>query len=168
MRSLIIPLTILGLPLAEIAGFVVVGRAVGVAATLLLVLLSAVAGVALLRIQGFGVLRRVQESARKGIDPGLDVVGGALVFIAAILLIIPGFISDAVGIFLFLPPIRRALARFLQSRMTILTTGTGFYNARGARSERSQGQVIDLDADEFSRDDDDDNGSAPPSNRLSR
>ncbi|OHV79183.1 FxsA family protein [Ensifer sp. LCM 4579] len=166
MRSLIIPLTILGLPLAEIAGFVMVGRAVGVAATLLLVLLSAVAGVALLRIQGFGVLRRVQESARKGIDPGLDVVGGALVFIAAILLIIPGFISDAVGILLFLPPIRRGLARFLQSRMTILTTGTGFFYTSGARSDQSRGRVIDLDADEFSRDDDDENGSAPPSGRL--
>ncbi|MCA1493346.1 FxsA family protein [Sinorhizobium alkalisoli] len=166
MRSLIIPLTILGLPLAEIAGFVMVGRAVGVAATLLLVLLSAVAGVALLRIQGFGVLRRVQESARKGIDPGLDVVGGALVFIAAILLIIPGFISDAVGILLFLPPIRRGLARFLQSRMTILTTGTDFFYTSGARSDQPSGRVIDLESDEFSRDDDDENESAPPSNRL--
>lgn len=163
MRSLVTPFVLLGLPLAEIAGFVIVGRALGVALTLLLVLLSAVAGVALLRIKGLGVLRRVQEAARSGVDPGLDVIGGALIFIAAILLIVPGFLTDIVGLLLLLPPARRLLADALRTRMTILTD-TGFYTS-GRRNEQSKGPVIDLDEDEFSRKEKDENG--PPANRIS-
>ncbi|HXV32352.1 MAG TPA: FxsA family protein [Sinorhizobium sp.] len=168
MRSLIISLVILGLPLAEIAGFIVVGRELGLAVTLLLVLLSAVAGVVLLRIQGVSVLRRVEEATRTGTDPGLDVVGGALIFIAAILLIIPGFVSDAIGLLFLLPPVRRALAAFLRTRMTILTTGTGFYYANGRQERQPRGPVvIDLDEDEFSRKEKDEDDSSPPTNRIS-
>ncbi|OAP38867.1 hypothetical protein AU381_07040 [Sinorhizobium glycinis] len=168
MRSVIIPLIILGLPIAEIAGFVVVGRELGLAMTLLLVLLSGVAGVLLLRIQGLGTLRRVQEAARAGKDPGPDVLGGALIFVAAILLIVPGFITDIAGLILFLPPVRRAIASFLQTRLTILTTGSGFYYG-GTRSHRPHGPTtIDLDSDEFSRKNGGEDGSSPPSNRISR
>ncbi|NRP69202.1 hypothetical protein ILFOPFJJ_00066 [Ensifer psoraleae] len=168
MRSLILPLVILGLPLAEIAGFVIVGREVGLLATLLLVFLSGAVGIALLRIQGFEVFRRVQESARAGRDPGRDVLEGALVFVAAILLIVPGFISDIIGLFLFLPPVRRAVATFLQTRLTIVTAGTGFYRSGTTESGRRTGpRVIDLDEDEFSREKKDDDGSKP-TNRISR
>ncbi|MCA1368804.1 membrane protein FxsA [Bradyrhizobium sp. BRP14] len=166
MRFLI-PLILLGLPLAEIAGFVVVGREVGVPMTLLLVFLSAVAGVVLLRVQGIGMLRRVQEAARMGNDPGIDVLGGALIFLAAILLIVPGFISDVIGLLLFLPPVRRAVAAFLRTRLTIFTTGTGFYYSSSSRREEHRGPpVIDLDEDEFSRKEKD-GGDSPPPNRLS-
>ncbi|PDT52002.1 MULTISPECIES: FxsA family protein [Sinorhizobium] len=167
MRSLIIPLVILGLPIAEIAGFVVVGRELGLAMTLLLVLVSGVAGVLLLRIQGLGTLRRVQEAARAGKDPGPDLLGGALIFVAAILLIVPGFITDIAGVILFLPPVRRAISSFLQTRLTILTTGSGFYSG-GRGSDRPRGPtIIDLDTDEFSRRNDDENGPSPPGNRIS-
>ncbi|WP_331372669.1 FxsA family protein [Sinorhizobium chiapasense] len=168
MRSLILPLVILGLPLAEIASFVIVGREVGLLMTLLLVFLSGAVGIALLRIQGFEVFRRVQESARAGRDPGREVLEGALVFVAAILLIVPGFISDIIGLILFLPPVRRAIATFLQTRMTIVTAGTGFYRSGpGGREGRAGPRVIDLDEDEFSREKKDDDGS-PPTNRISR
>ncbi|WP_046120610.1 FxsA family protein [Ensifer aridi] len=168
MRFLI-PLVILGLPLAEIAGFVVVGREIGVAMTLLLVFLSAVAGVVLLRIQGFGMLQRVQEAARTGNDPGIDVLGGALIFLAAILLIVPGFISDVIGLLLFLPPVRRAAAAFLRTRLAIFTTGTGFYYSSNTRREEHRGPlIIDLEDDEFSRKKKDgDEDDAPPPNRIS-
>ncbi|WP_018236093.1 FxsA family protein [Ensifer sp. BR816] len=171
MRSVIVPLIILGLPIAEIAGFVIVGRELGVALTLLLVLLGGVAGILLLRIQGLGMLRRVQEAARAGKDPGPDVLGGALIFVAAILLIVPGFITDIAGLILFLPPVRRAIAAFLQTRLTILTTGSGFRYGTGSgpSSDRGDGPtIIDLDSDEFSRKDEDEDGSPPPSNRISR
>lgn len=185
MRFLI-PLVILGLPLAEIAGFVAVGREIGVAMTLLLVFASAVAGIMLLRFQGFGVLRRVQEAARTGNDPGLDVLGGVLIFIAAILLIVPGFISDLVGLLIFLPPVRRAIAGFLRSRMTILSSATGFYRASrpqssgsrssgpqsagpqsagASREERRGPLTIDLDEDEFSRKTKDEDDPPPPPDR---
>lgn len=157
MRSMLIPLVILGLPLAEIAGFVIVGREIGLAMTLLLVLLSAIAGVVLLRVQGFAVIRRVQEATRTGSDPGREVLGGALMFVAALLLMVPGFISDIFGLLLFVPPFRQAIASYLRSRMTVVTAASSqsWHGPSHAPQERSQPRVIDLGEGEFSRTDDD-------------
>lgn len=167
MRSLLLPLVILGLPLAEIAGFVIVGREIGLMMTLLLVLASAFFGIILLRIQGFAVMRRVQEAARTGSDPGREVLGGALLFVAAILLVVPGFISDAIGLLLFLPFVRNAVAVFLRKRMTIITTapGASWQENSDARQPRPSTRVIDLEEGEFSRTDDDD---TPPSANRDR
>ncbi len=165
MRSLFIPLVILGLPLAEIAGFVIVGREIGLGMTLLLVLLSAIAGVVLLRVQGFAVIRRVQEATRTGSDPGREVLGGALMFVAALLLIVPGFISDLFGLLLFLPPVRLAVAGYLRSKMTVVTAASGqaWRGPSQRPEERARPQVIDLGEGEFSRTDDDE--ANPPEER---
>ncbi|KSV69259.1 FxsA family protein [Ensifer sp. ENS08] len=155
MRSFLIPLAILGLPLAEIAGFVVVGREIGLLMTLLLVLASAFVGVILLRVQGFTVIRRMQDATRNGSDPGREVLGGALLFVAAILLVVPGFVSDVIGLLLFLPFVRNAVAGFLRKRMTIVTAASGAGWTRPHESRPSP-RVIDLDEGEFSRTDDED------------
>lgn len=155
MHSLLIPLVALGLPLAEIAGFVVVGREIGLLMTLLLVLASAFVGVVLLRIQGFAVIRRMQDAARTGNDPGREVLGGALLFVAAILLVVPGFISDVIGLLLFLPVVRNAVAAFLRKRMTIVSMASGAgWNA--PNEPRPSPRVIDLEEGEFSRTEDED------------
>ena len=158
MRSLLIPLVIFGLPLAEIAGFVVVGREIGLLMTLLLVLASAFVGVILLRVQGFTVIRRMQDATRTGSDPGREVIGGALLFVAAILLVVPGFVSDVIGLLLFLPFVRNAVAAYLRKRMTIVTaaSGTNWYPQDDPRQPRPSTRVIDLDEGEFSRKDDED------------
>jgi len=161
MRSLIIPLLFLAMPLAEIAAFIFVGREVGVGMTLLLVLGSAVAGAVLLRIQGLGVLRKIQQASQTGTDPGRQLVHGVMIVIAAFLLIIPGFISDIIGLLLFIPAVRDLGWSLVKNRLTIVTTGMtaggrGF--SRGPKpdhdaSRRGSAQVIDLDDDEFSRTD---------------
>jgi UPF0716 protein FxsA len=157
MRSLTIPLLFLLMPLAEIAAFIFVGREVGVGMTLLLVLASAIAGAALLRIQGFGVLRKIQQASQNGTDPGRQLVHGAMIVIAAFLLIIPGFISDVVGLLLFIPAVRDLGWSLIETRLTVVTMGGGGFS-RGPgpehrSSQRSGPQVIDLDEDEFSRTD---------------
>ncbi len=93
--------------------------------TLLLVLASAFVGVILLRVQGFAVIRRMQDATRTGSDPGREVIGGALLFVAAILLIVPGFVSDVIGLLLFLPLVRNGVAAYLRKRMTIVTAASG-------------------------------------------
>ncbi len=161
MRSLIIPLLFLLMPLAEIAAFIFVGREVGVGMTLLLVLASAVAGAVLLRIQGFGVLRKIQQASQTGTDPGRQLVHGAMIVIAAFLLIIPGFISDVVGLLLFIPAVRDLGWSLIKNRLTVVTTGGmggmgGFSRGPGPERgspHRSGPQVIDLEEDEFSRTD---------------
>jgi UPF0716 protein FxsA len=150
MRFLILPLILFGLPLAEIAGFVLVGRTVGLWATLGLVLLSTFVGLALLRIQGLAVLRQINRDGREGLVPGKALVDGAMIVIAALLLIIPGFLSDIVGILLFIPPVRDIIWRQLGQRL-VVRTGRSGSNTSGRRSENPAASTIDLDAEEFKR-----------------
>lgn len=161
MRSLIIPILFLFMPLAEIAAFIFVGREIGVGMTLLLVLASIIAGAVLLRIQGFGVLRKIQQASQTGADPGRQLVHGVMIVVAAFLLIIPGFISDIIGLLLFIPAVRDLGWSLIKNRLTIVTTGMaagprGFSRGPAAGQDtgrRAGPNVIDLDDDDFSRTD---------------
>jgi UPF0716 protein FxsA len=150
MYRRLIPLFVLLLPLAEIACFIVVGRRIGLFATLSLVVLSAVAGVVLMRIQGFGVLSRLRQSGQNGRAPGKELLDAAMILIAGILLLIPGFLTDIVGLALFLPPVRSLLWNRLMRNVVVVDIG----GARaGNRPQTGQQQTIDLDDGEFRRDD---------------
>ncbi len=139
----------LALPLLEIAGFVIVGREVGALATVGLVLASSIAGLLLLRYQGFGVMARVRAEMAGGGDPSRQLAHGAMIVVAAILLIIPGFITDIIGLLLFLPPVRDLAWRRLKGRIVVAGNFTG-----GGFRGRSREKVIDLDDGDYSREDD--------------
>ncbi|WP_352936768.1 FxsA family protein [Mesorhizobium sp. M0938] len=161
MRISLLPLFILALPLLEIAGFVVVGRQVGALATVGLVLASSIAGAMLLRYQGFGVMARVRAEMDAGHDPSRQLAHGAMIVLAAILLIIPGFITDIFGILLFLPPVRDLAWRLLKGRIVLATNfGTGGYRAK------PRDKTIDLDDSDYSRGDDHGRGPDSPWRRL--
>lgn len=142
-----LPLLLLALPLLEIAGFVLVGSEIGVLSTIGLVLLSAVLGSILLRVQGFGVMTRIRTEMEAGRDPSKELANGAMIVLAGILLVIPGFISDIVGILLFLPPGRALAWRFLSKRVRFTSDFSGFARRGGPAG----GKTIDLDEDDFSR-----------------
>jgi len=141
----IVALFILILPLLEIAGFVVVGSQIGALATVGLVIASAVLGAILVRIQGFGALRRAQLAVETGGKPDREIVHGALILVAGILLMIPGFITDIAGLLLFIPPVRDAVWRALRNRIAIVTAGS----RPAARHAPPGGPVVDLDEDEY-------------------
>ncbi|MDX8441817.1 FxsA family protein [Mesorhizobium australafricanum] len=147
MRISFIPLFLLLLPLLEIAGFVIVGREIGALATVGLVILSSVAGSLLLRHQGFGVMTRVRAEMDAGRDPSRQLAHGAMIVLAAILLIIPGFITDIFAILLLLPPVRDFAWRLLKSRIVMATSFSSGFSAR------RRDDVIDLDDSDYSRDD---------------
>jgi len=147
------PLAILLLlPLAEIAAFVVVGKYVGVLTTLGLTVLATVVGLALLRIQGAGVLRRLQTESQSGTDPAREIVHGAMIVIAAFLLILPGFLTDIVGILLFLPFIRDFAWSLVRPHVTVMRESRFAYRSstKGEASPRST--VIDLDERDYRHD----------------
>lgn len=150
MLRLLIPLFFLVLPLAEIAGFILVGRRIGLLPTLSLVMLSAVAGVVLMRVQGFGVLARLRQSGQEGRAPGKELLDAAMILIAGILLFIPGFISDIFGIALFLPPVRTFLWNRLMRNVVVVNVG-GI--RPDGRPKTDPQRTIDLDEDDFRRDD---------------
>ncbi|QPC89958.1 FxsA family protein [Mesorhizobium sp. INR15] len=149
MRISLFPLFLLALPLLEIAGFVVVGRQVGALATVGLVLASSIAGALLLRHQGLGVMARVRAEMDAGRDPSRQLAHGVMIVLAAILLIIPGFITDIIGLLLFLPPVRDLAWSRLKGRIVLATN----FSTGGFRG-RQRDKTIDLDDGDYSRSDD--------------
>ncbi len=136
-------------PLAEIAGFIIVGREIGVLATLGLLFLSAIIGMALMRYQGFAALRRIQADARSGKDPARDAAHGLMMMVAGMLLVLPGFVSDIIGLALLVPPVRDLAWKFLKRRVNFaeIRVNRGFGTA--GPSGREDGQTIDLDASDY-------------------
>ncbi|WP_417767008.1 FxsA family protein [Stappia sp.] len=143
--GLILLLALIGLPLIEIAVFVEVGSEIGAVPTILLTVLTALAGTVMLRMQGLSLLTRMRAEMDRGEVPGEDIVQGALIVVASFLLLVPGFVTDAVGIALFIPPLRSLIARAVvrNARVTVVRPG----QPGGAR--RGDG-VVDLDPDAWS------------------
>lgn len=146
----LLPLIFIVLPLIEIAGFALVGSLIGVLPTVALAIATTVLGAVLLRIQGFGALMRIRATLEAGGTPGRDVVHGLMIALAGLLLVVPGFFTDALGLVLFLPPVRELVWRFLKARIVVV--GTAGRPAHGFRREGPR--TIDLDADDFARRDD--------------
>ncbi len=102
-------LAFLLIPLAEIYFLIQVGEVVGAGTTILLVVGTAVLGAWLVRIQGFATVARIQGCLAQGEIPALPLMEGALILVAAVLLLTPGFITDSFGFFCLFPPTRRFL-----------------------------------------------------------
>ena len=109
-------------PLIEIALFITVGQAIGIWPTLLIVVLTAIAGTTLLRSQGLGVLRDLQGRMNTLSDPSEPLMVGAMILFAGALLLTPGFFTDTVGLALMVPAVRSAIANQIRARMTVVTT----------------------------------------------
>lgn len=106
-------------PLIEIGLFIQVGGFIGLWPTLLVVILTAVAGTALLRQQGLQTMARLQNSLERGEQPIGPLFDGFCVLAAGFLLLTPGFFTDALGFLLFTPPFRALLRRFIASRIHV-------------------------------------------------
>lgn len=113
MVQLAILFCLIGIPLIEIALFVVIGGQIGLLGTLVVVILTGIAGTILLRLEGLRVLGQVQRELNENRMPATSLIGAMLLGIAGILLITPGFLTDAIGFLLFLPPVREMVARAL-------------------------------------------------------
>lgn len=147
----LIAILMLAFPLLEIAGFVVVGSEIGVLATIGLIVLSGIVGAFLLRWQGFGAMQRIRREMEQGGTPGRELAHGAMIMLAGILLLIPGFISDVFGLLLFIPAVRDVAWRFFSNRITVVTNfSAGAHNFRRP-GNRDRGRTIDLDEDEYTK-----------------
>jgi UPF0716 protein FxsA len=116
-------------PLVELALIVWVGGQLGVVDTLGLLILCSLLGALLVKHQGLGVLRRVRAELDAGRLPAAALLDGVAVLAAGALLLTPGFLTDALGLVLLLPPARRwlrgALLRRLRLRIVHATRTAG-------------------------------------------
>ncbi len=100
---------ILGIPLIEIYLFIKVGSQIGALNTILLILLTAVVGIWYARYEGFNTLKSGMSQLVKNEIPLYEIVSGAAIAFAALLLILPGFATDIIGIFLLFPITRKII-----------------------------------------------------------
>lgn len=169
------------LPLMEITGFVLVGQWLGVLATIALVIASSLLGVLVLRSQGISLaqsLRRPrsgdpQRTAKSVLNSTAQVFGG-------LLLVLPGFITDILGLMLLIPVVRSTLWKIISPRLVVVQTGgkarggvgpdAGFPDRdpsayRGPRHQgpMGNGDIIDLDEGDYHRQN---TGGSSPWTRL--
>ena len=102
-------LLIIGIPLIEIYLFIKIGSQIGAFNTVLLILTTAVVGVAYARYEGFNTLRSGMSQLIKNEMPIYELISGATLAFAALLLIFPGFATDFIGILLVIPITRRLI-----------------------------------------------------------
>lgn len=117
MPALIIFALFVGVPLAEIAVFISVGGLIGLWPTIAIVVITAIIGTALLRRQGAATMMKAQEAMRAGQPPIGPALDGVALLVAGALLLTPGMITDSIGFLLFVPPVRRGLAKWVFSRL---------------------------------------------------
>lgn len=98
----------LALGFAEIALFILVGKAIGVFYTLLLIVLTSVGGVLIAKQRGMKSYKDIQNSLQQGQPPGIAMIETFMVFIGGVLMAFPGFITDIIGL-LFVLGITRNL-----------------------------------------------------------
>lgn len=142
MRILLL-LVFIGVPLAEIAVFIKVGEIIGIAATIALVVLTAIVGVALLRQQGLAVLARAQAALDAGELPVDSVIDGVCLLLAGAFLLTPGLLTDVAGFLLLIPAFRRGLARWVLTK--IRESDRFEVHVSGTHRPGNGGSVIDGD-----------------------
>jgi len=98
-------------PLLEIAGFIIVGNLIGLFPTLLLIILTTALGFYILKQENFEIMKEIQTSIQKGQPPMVDFMTSSVVMIGGLLLIIPGFITDIIGLLCLIPKLRLSLLK---------------------------------------------------------
>ena len=114
MNSVLI--LILSIPLIEIYLFIKIGSSIGAFNTIGLILLTAIVGVAYARYEGFNTLRSGMTQLVKNEIPIYEIVSSAALTFAAILLIIPGFATDFLGLLLIIPITRKFIFNAFSKR----------------------------------------------------
>ena len=134
-------LLFVAVPLVELYFMLQVGSQIGAFTTVMLVIFTAVVGGLLVRQQGFSTLMRMRDTMQRGETPALEMLEGALLLLCGLMLLLPGFITDALGFILLIPPVRQFFIVWLLKKGRILSPGG---NPAGA-SHRSRGRIIEID-----------------------
>lgn len=150
-------LILIGVPVLEVFVFIEVGRAIGWLLAVVLLLGTSVLGVQLLRIQGRSAIERVSLAVSERRAPGRAAVDGALGFLGALLLVVPGFVTALLGALLLFPATRRLARRWMSrhyaARVMSFTAAARRFapGNRGAPAFDVESTAVDDDPDQLSR-----------------
>lgn len=141
----------LAVPFIEIALFVVIGERIGLAMTLLIVVLTGIMGASLISWQGLKVFETAQRDLAQDRLPVQGVLEGVLLLVAALMLITPGFATDVLGLSLAIPAVRSLVAAHVRKNMVAVivtsephpsTSRHGSAHAGDGRGPVIEGEVV--------------------------
>ena len=107
---------IIGVPIIEIYLFIEIGSKIGAVLTILLILSTAFIGIIYVRYEGFNTLRSAMGQLIKNEIPLFEIISGAALVIGAFLLLLPGFLTDAIGLLLIFPITRKMIFKKVSSK----------------------------------------------------
>lgn len=152
-------LAFLAVPLIEIALFIQIGGLIGLWPTLAIVVLTAILGTSLVRTQGALAMNDLRRSFGTLSDPSEPLAHGAMILFSGALLLTPGFFTDFLGFALLVPGVRRAVFRYIRSRMSVQTFQMGADPRQSQYAAPHNKDVIDGEFEEIRPRD----PNAPPS-----
>ncbi len=129
----------------EISAFIFVGGEIGVLLTIIGVFVTAIAGLSLLKSQGRAVMVNLQEQVRRGEAPLKSVADSLSLLLGGILMLIPGYVTDAIGLMLFLPGIRTVTGFSLMAMLQKNARFQHFANQNTAAHQTHKHQPADDD-----------------------
>jgi UPF0716 protein FxsA len=146
----------IAVPILELYVIIEVGGLIGILPTLVLLFAMSILGATLLRHQGRGAWQRFNRALAEHRFPGREVADGLLITIGGALLLTPGFVTDAVGLLLLIPPSRAVARRLLQAYVSRRFVVVGMGRMRGtppgpgqaSRSYDYEGTAEEIDADD--------------------
>jgi len=141
----LLALVLLAIPLIEIYVMIRIGSVIGAGWTVLSIVATAVIGAFIIRMQGFGVYRRMNRSMAAGELPAMELLEGLALLIAGLLLLTPGFITDALGFLLLVPPLRRNIVLGLLKKHFIQPVGPDRAPGRAGGQPPIEGEYRRLD-----------------------
>lgn len=156
MNPLILLAGFIAIPIVEIALFISIGGVIGLGPTLGIVIATALIGTALLRRHGLSVLARARVELDAGKVPLVEIADGIFLLVAAVLLLTPGFMTDAFGFGLFVPAVRRTLgksilAAFSRSDRERMRASSQRGGQRGPHRHEPgivEGEAVEIDPDD--------------------
>jgi UPF0716 protein FxsA len=137
--------------------FIAVGQTIGWFPAVLLLLGTSALGVWLLRVQGRAAIGRASLAVAEHRAPARVALDGALGFLGALLLVVPGFVTDALGALVIFSPTRRLLGRWISRHYAgrvmrfVATTGRFASGSRGARPADVESTAIEDDLEQLGR-----------------
>ena len=136
----------IAVPIIEIALFIQIGGFLGFWVTMLIVILTAIIGTRLVKSQGLNAIKDVQSSFINGGNTANSLINGALILVAGVLLLTPGFFTDFIGLTFLIPSTRSWWIKFGKKYFkTRVHFNAGSYQESQAESTSTQQDIIDAE-----------------------
>ena len=133
---------VIGIPVIEIYLFIKVGSQIGAFNTIFLIFITAIFGIVYARYEGFNTLKSGMSQIVKNEVPVYEIVSGAALAFASILLILPGFATDLLGLLIIFPPTRKLILKKVSAKQRTKNKNRDFINGEYEDIEEDDNRKI--------------------------